>query len=224
MKSRATALAEKVSTLFPLPGSFYEPSAALVAPRLLGHWLIRHTPTGFSGGLIVETEAYLADDPACHGFRGETPRNRSMFGMPGRAYVYFIYGNHWCCNAVCGPAGVAEAVLIRAIQPVFGLEWMHARRPVTRPRDLTNGPAKLCAALEIDRSLDGANLCAATSPLFIAKNPAAEIFLHESGPMITTTRIALSRAEHLPLRFYLEGNEFVSRRATSSPRHKVRNR
>lgn len=224
MKPRAAAIAEEISELVPLPVSFYEPSAALVATCLLGHWLIRNAPAGFSGGLIVETEAYLADDPACHGFRGETPRNRSMFGMPGRAYVYFIYGNHWCCNAVCGPAGVAEAVLIRAIQPVFGLERMHTRRPVTRPRDLTNGPAKLCEALEIDRSLDGVSLCDATSPLFIAKNPAAEIFLQESGPMTATTRIGLSRAEHLPLRFYLEENGFVSRRATSGPRHNVRKR
>ena len=137
----------------PLPRSFYAASAALVAPRLLGHWLLRRTPEGFSGGLIVETEAYLADDPACHAFKGETVRNRSMFGPAGRAYVYFIYGNHWCFNAVCRPPGIGEAVLVRALEPTFGAAWMQGRRPVAREVELSNGPAKLCQALAIDRRM-----------------------------------------------------------------------
>ena len=198
--------------LVSLPNSFYAPSAESVAPSLLGHWLIRLTPEGPSGGLVVEAEAYLAEDPACHAFRGETPRNRSMFGPPGRAYVYFIYGNHWCFNAVCRPAGVGEAVLVRAIEPCFGLPWMAARRPVVTPRDLTNGPAKLCAALDIDRRLDGANLCDDASPVFIARNPGREEWLRTAGPIVVAARVGISRAADAPLRFYVEGSGFVSRR------------
>jgi DNA-3-methyladenine glycosylase len=197
----------------PLPSSFYEPSAAIVAPKLLGHFLLRRTPDGsWAGGVIVETEAYLADDPACHGFRGETARNRHMFGPPGRAYVYFIYGNYFCCNAVCAAQGVGEGLLIRAIEPTFDLEWMEQNRPVTKLRELTSGPAKLCLALNIKRALDGADLCSLESELIIARNPDAGQFTREHGPVVTTTRIGLSVAADLPLRFYFEGNEFVSRR------------
>src|SRR6266850_6060844 len=107
-----------------LPKSFYQPSAKIVARQLLGHWLIRNAPNGPWGGAIVETEAYLSDDPACHGAPGPTARNRVMFGAPGRGYVYLIYGYHFCVNAVCRPSGVAEAVLIRAIEPMVGEEFM----------------------------------------------------------------------------------------------------
>ena len=196
----------------PLPAEFYAPSAEVVAPKLLGHFLVRRTPDGFAGGVIVETEGYLADDPSCHGFRRETPRNRSMYGPPGRAYVYFIYGNYYCFNAVCGSAGVAEAVLIRAIEPAFGEDWMRANRPVAVPRELTSGPAKFCLALDIERALDGVDLCATDSPVFIARTPLGAAFRHRRGPVVTTTRIGISVAEHLLLRFYLEGSEFVSKR------------
>ena len=91
------------SSLRPLPARFYSPGAEVVAPKLLGHYLLRRIEGGWSGGMIVETEAYLANDPACHGFKGKTARNAAMFGSAGRAYVYFIYGNHWCFNAVCHP-------------------------------------------------------------------------------------------------------------------------
>jgi DNA-3-methyladenine glycosylase len=198
----------------PLASSFFEPSAEWVAPKLLGHFLLRRAPDGkWTGGPIVETEAYLANDPACHGFRRETRRNRSMYGPPGRAYVYFIYGNYFCCNAVCAHQGVAEAVLVRAIEPTFGEEWMRTNRPVTNVRELTSGPSKLCLALHIEREFDSADLCSLQSNLIIAENPDGKKFLRERGPLITATRIGLSVAEHMPLRFYLEGSTFVSKRA-----------
>jgi DNA-3-methyladenine glycosylase len=204
---------DSARTPSPLPFSFYEPSAKLVAPRLLGHLLLRRTPDGhWAGGTIVETEAYLANDPACHGFRRETPRNRSMYGPPARAYVYFIYGNYFCFNAVCAPQGMAEAVLVRAIEPLFGIPWMQRNRPVGKLRELTSGPAKLCLALQVKRELDGTNLDSTHSTLVIAWNPGLKSFLRKRGAVVTTTRVGLSVAADLPLRFYLEGSEFVSRR------------
>lgn len=200
-------------TFAPLPQSFYEPSAEVVAPLLLGHWLLRNTPVGPSGGIIVETEAYLANDPACHGYKRETPRNRAMYGLPGRAYVYFIYGNHWCFNAVCRPAGVAEAVLVRAIDPAFGIEWMRGNRPVNKAVELTNGPAKFCAALKIERGLDAANLCDRESPVFIAEHPERMQLVQRLGPITATTRIGITKAADWPLRFHLSGSIHVSRRS-----------
>ncbi len=198
----------------PLPISFYEPSAEVVAPKLLGHFLLRRTPDGsWSGGAIVETEAYLVNDPACHAFRGETARNRSIFGPPGRAYVYFIYGNYFCFNTVCSRQGVAEAVLIRAIEPTFGEDWMLKNRPVTKRRELTSGPSKLCLALDIEREFDGVDICSMESDVIVAKNPDLKKFMVARGPMVTTTRIGLSVAADMPLRYYLDGSEFVSRRA-----------
>jgi DNA-3-methyladenine glycosylase len=198
----------------PLPRAFYEPTADVVAEKLPGHFLIRNTPEGPCGGMIVETEAYLTDDPASHCFRGETKRNRAMWGQPGHSYVYFIYGNHWCFNVVCRPSGIGEAVLIRAIEPTIGLEIMRARREVANLRNLTNGPGKLCAAMDIDRRLDGMDICDAQSPVFVAKNTDLKVALKQFGPTVTTTRIGITQAAHMPLRFYLAGSEFVSRRAT----------
>ncbi len=202
----------------PLPRTFFNPSAAIVAPRLLGHILVRQTPEGTMTSLIVETEAYVIDDPACHGYGGESARNRSMYGPPGHAYVYFIYGVYWCVNAVCRPRGMAEAVLIRAVEPVAGIDLMRECRPVPHDKQLTNGPGKLCTALEIDRALDGADLCDAQSALWIARNPGHKKLLLDKGPMITTTRIGITKAAHLPLRFYLSGSAWVSRQVKSAKR------
>lgn len=200
----------------PLPRSFYRPSAKEVAPRLLGHLLLRKTEGGFSGGPIVETEAYLVGDPACHGAPGPTNRNRVMFGEPGHAYVYLIYGFHFCVNTVCQPAGVAEAVLIRAIEPQFGEAWMRSRRSVEKDSHLTSGPGKLCQALEITRNHDGTDLCNAGSALFIARNPELDQWREKRGGIVTTTRIGITKAASLPLRFYVSGSEFVSRKAKTA--------
>jgi DNA-3-methyladenine glycosylase len=196
----------------PWPRSFYAPSADQVAPLLLGHFLIRHATGRPCGGIIVETEAYLADDPACHAFRGRTERNRAMFGAPGHAYVYFIYGNHFCVNAVCRPYGQGEAVLIRAIEAGFGQDAMRVRREVADPRLLTNGPGKLCQALDIQRDLDGADLCDATSPLIIAQNPDRDRLIIERGPVVTAPRVGITKAAEWPLRFYLAASPSVSRK------------
>ncbi len=202
----------------PLPRRFFKPTADLVAPALLGHLLIRRTDAGWCGGVIVETEAYLADDPACHAFGGETARNRAMFGPPGHAYVYLIYGMHHCVNAVCRPRGVGEAVLIRAVEPALGLDAMRARRPVTSLRELSNGPAKLCAALGIDRVLDGVDVCDDASPVFLARHPGIEVVRQRLGPVRATPRIGLTRAADWKLRFVLAGSEFLSRRVLRNPR------
>lgn len=194
----------------PLPREFYFPSAKAVAPRLLGHWLVRKTAAGWCGGRIVETEAYLADDPACHGAPGLTARNRVMFGPPGFAYVYLIYGCHFCVNAVCRPEHTAEAVLIRAVAPDFGVSQLRGRRPGHGLERLTNGPGKLCRAMDIDRKLDGTDLCDPGSPLLIVANPEVEQDVAALGPVQITPRIGISRAVSLPLRFYLGRSPFVS--------------
>jgi DNA-3-methyladenine glycosylase len=208
-----------MSDFKPLPRSFYEPSSAVVAPRLLGHWLIRNSPDGPCGGPIVEVEAYQEDDPASHAYGGETKRNRVMYGPPGQAYVYLIYGFYFCVNAVCRPAGRAEAVLIRAIEAEVGLDVMRQNREAATTFALTNGPGKLCAALAIDRKLDGLDLCDASSPLFIAKNQHLSQFRRQRGPVAVSARIGLTKAANLPLRYYFAGSPFISRphRASAAP-------
>ncbi len=196
----------------PLPRSFYEPSAEAVAQALLGHWLVRNSSEGPAGGAIVETEAYLTGDAACHAAPGLTQRNRVMFGPPGHAYVYLIYGYHFCVNAVCRPRGTAEAVLIRAVEADFGQTFLARQRTVREERNLTNGPAKLCEAMDINRKLDGADLCDLRSGLIIAENPAAPAFRKTHGPIVVTVRVGITRAAELPLRFYLDGSTFVSKR------------
>lgn len=196
----------------PLPRSFYAPSAKTVAPRLLGHYLLRRTPRGLAGGPIVETEAYITNDPGCHAFVGLTNRNRAMFGPPGHAYVYLIYGFYHCFNAVCSPEDTGEAVLIRAIEAQFDTDWMRANRPTEKDTALTSGPGKLCVALAIDRTLDAGDICNGDAEIFIGENPEVAAFRRRLGPRITTTRIGLTQAADWPLRFYLAKSAFVSRK------------
>jgi DNA-3-methyladenine glycosylase len=197
-------------TVEPLPREFYLPSAAEVAPRLLGHWLLRRAGEDWFGGPIVETEAYLADDPACHSYRGQTARNRVMFGNPGHAYVYFIYGCHFCVNAVCRPYGIAEAVLIRAIEPTIGQNRIVKNRPRAKLPNLTNGPGKLCQALAITREQDGSNLSSLASEVVIARNPDQAATIESLGPVTIAKRVGITKAAQLPLRFYLKNSRFVS--------------
>lgn len=204
----------------PLLRDFYLQPTAQVAQQLLGHYLLRRIGNELCGGVIVETEAYLTDDPSCHAYVRKSPRNASMFGAPGMAYVYQIYGAHFCFNAVCQNEGIAEAVLVRAIEPTFGVETMQTLRAAKTVRELTNGPAKFCAALNIDKSLDGVDICDTNSPLFLAQNPNREATLRVLEPLITTTRIGISKAIDWPLRWYLDGSEYVSRRVKQNPERK----
>ena len=199
---------EKVA---PLQREFFGERADLVARRLLGCVLVHRSDDGLSAGVIVETEAYLTGDPACHANRGMTRRNAAMFGPPGHAYVYFIYGKNWCFNAVCCEPGVAEAVLVRGVEPVAGMGLMRDRRPKARQdRDLTNGPGKLCAAMGISGEQNGLDLCAGGGRLWIAgRAPTWDI----GREVVVTTRIGIREAADWPLRFYVEGSAYVSMRA-----------
>lgn len=199
----------------PLERDFYLPGAEVVAPLLLGHFLLRRVEEEWVGGEIVETEAYLTDDPACHAYRRETARNHAMWGEHGHAYVFKIYGGYRCVNAVCRPRGFAEAVLIRAVEPSVGLEQMRELRPVARDIELTNGPSKLCIAQDIGLELNGADVT--NSDLIIARNPGCEEFLASRGPTVQTTRIGLSQAADWPLRWLLSGSKSVSKRGIESP-------
>jgi DNA-3-methyladenine glycosylase len=169
-----------------------------VAPELVGALLL----VDCVGGVVVEVEAYDAEDPAAHGVRGQTPRNASMFGPPGHAYVYRSYGIHWCLNLVCAREGVPEAVLVRALEPTRGLDEMRRRRSLDDERLLCSGPGRLCQALGITREHDGLALDEPPFEVHARKAPVDVV----AGP-----RIGITRAVDRPWRYGLAGSRYLSR-------------
>jgi DNA-3-methyladenine glycosylase (3mg) len=202
----------------PLPRDFYRRPTLEAARALLGQYVVRRFADGERAvGRIVETEAYLLDDPACHAFRGQTRANGAMFGPPGRAYVHINYGLHYCLNAVMNEEGVPEAALIRAVEPVEGTErlWRNyfgapPEDPEAAARDkrLGAGPGRLARALAIDKAtFDGADLT----------DPAGALFLAAGDPVpdadvVTATRIGITKGADSPWRWYVRGSRWVSKR------------
>jgi DNA-3-methyladenine glycosylase len=189
-----------------LPVSFFRHPAETVARGLLGSRVISVVDGERTVGRIVETEAYLGyDDPASHGYRHRrNQRNAALFGPPGTWYVYLSYGMHWCANLVCEEEGKASAVLLRALEPLEGIEMMRRRRGAVADRELCSGPGKLCQALGITRSLDSAPM---SSGLVIVA-PSED----EPRPTIVTTpRIGITKAADWPLRFTVAGCTWISR-------------
>ena len=174
-----------------------------LARFLIGKRLVRMLAEGVAGGRIVETEAYDIGDPAGHAYRGITPRNRALFLERGHAYVYLAYGSSFMLNVSSEASGVGAGVLIRAIEPTDGITIMERNRGTDRLRDLARGPGRLSAALQIDRRLDGVDLCQA-GPLWLGSDGRA------SGEIGQSKRIGITRAADSPLRFYIRNNRFVS--------------
>ena len=193
-----------------LQRDFYARETEIVARHLLGCILECRTADGVTSGRIVETEAYIGEhDLACHAAAGRTRRTEPLYGPPGIAYVYFIYGVHWCFNAVTRAEGQPSAVLVRAIEPVKGIELMRARRSAAkRDVDLTNGPGKLCAALGIGPSHNALPLD--RPPILI--RPGDAVPDHD---VVITPRIGISEAADWPLRWFIADNPWVSK----TPRH-----
>jgi DNA-3-methyladenine glycosylase len=177
---------------------FFARTVHEVAPDLVGCTLL----VDGVGGRIAEVEAYDGEDPASHGYRGRTARNRSMFGSPGHAYVYRSYGVHWCLNLVCDEEGRAEAVLVRALEPTHGLDEMSARRGLRDERLLCSGPGRLCQALGVTGEHDG---------LALDRPPFAVLGRAKPVEVDRGRRVGITRAADLPWRYGLAGSRFLSR-------------
>ncbi|HEU5452953.1 MAG TPA: DNA-3-methyladenine glycosylase [Terriglobales bacterium] len=224
MTSQGLRDAHRLDTLAPLPPSFYNRDPRRVARELLGKVLVRREGHGLRAGRIVELEAYLGrKDPAAHAFSGPTSRNLVLFGPPGRAYVYFIYGNHYCLNVSCEPEGKAGCLLFRALEPVAGVERMAAARdlkisPGARPSELrliAGGPGRLAEALDITRERDnGKDFSSGDSDLVIVDDG------YGRARIATTPRVGITKAAQNRLRYVIVDNEFVSgKRVRSTRRH-----
>ncbi|MGH2699133.1 MAG: DNA-3-methyladenine glycosylase [Actinomycetota bacterium] len=193
---------------------FYRRDALSVARDLIGCIFVHDDIEGRTAVRLVEDEAYRGViDPGSHGYRGMTPRTAVMYGSPGRLYVYFTYGMHWCANIVCARKGRCEAVLLRAGEPLEGLKLMHTRRPaVARDRDLASGPARLAQAMGIGRRHNGASLLRG-GDFFIAADERTEAY--SAGDIAQTVRVGLAagKGEEIPWRFVIPGHPHASRRA-----------
>ena len=196
----------------PLTAAFYDRETEIVSRELLGAMLWCRTDDGVTAGRIVETEAYLGEhDPACHAAAGFTERTRHLYGPPGISYVYFIYGVHWCFNAVTREHGKPSAVLVRALEPVEGVELMRRRRPAAKnERDLTNGPGKLCAALGIGPQHNGLPL--RRPPIWITRGVS-----YGDEEIVVGPRIGITKAAEWPLRWYVRDSGFISVRRPVAP-------
>lgn len=201
----------RVTEILPLDRAFFARSPRRVARDLLGKVLVRQQGRVRLTGRIVEVEAYLGEkDPAAHAAAGQTLRNAVLFGPPGHAYIYFIYGNHYCLNVSCEPEGRAGSVLFRALEPLLGIEDMARSRDVTvhGPKDLpklTSGPGRLCEAFGITRARDNnRDLTQLCESLWIGQDG------YKTTGIVTTPRIGITKASSLPLRFLIGGNAFVS--------------
>lgn len=201
-----------------LPRKFYDRDPRAVSRELLGKVLVRREGRKVLKGRIVEVEAYLGEgDPAAHAAAGRTPRNDALFGPPGHAYVYFIYGNHWCFNVSCLPDGIGGGVLFRALEPIEGIKEMARERHVTITTDrdlrlLTSGPGRLAEAFGITRQRDNnKDLTSPKSDLWIADDGFA------SPRILECPRIGITKAADLPLRYLIPGNPFVSGKKVVPP-------
>jgi DNA-3-methyladenine glycosylase len=202
-----------------LPRGFFGRPSVVVAPELLGHVLVRRLPDGEEIRVrLVETEAYRQDDPASHSYRGRTARNDVMFGPPGRLYVYFTYGMHHCMNVVTGADGDASAVLLRAAEPLSGLDAMAQRRGTDRPALLCSGPARLAAALGVDRALDGVDLVRG-DVIWLERGTPLPPDRVSVGP-----RIGIRQAVEQPWRFTEAESPWVSRGRPGPPPVRARTR
>lgn len=174
-----------------------------LARFLIGKTLVRDLPSQRLSGRIVETEAYVVGDASCHAFRGETPRNRSLFLRHGHAYVCLVYGTSYLLNISSEVEGVGAGVLLRAVEPLEGTSWMAKRRGISRLKDLARGPGRLSLAFGVDKCLDGIDLCTGTG-FWLGEE------VQETGTIATSVRIGISKETERPLRFFERGNPFVS--------------